>query len=221
MSKILTSVALAAALLLPPVATPHLVAPAQAQQSAALAPARLTDRDRQDIDRLEKYLNSIKSMSAKFVQTSASGNVARGQMYLQRPGKFRFEYEPPAKILIVADGNNLAYRDDRLDQTSYASLDATPAGFLSRQSIKLSGDYTITEFQRGPGWIRVRLVKTKEPQTGSVQLSFSDSPLFLAHWIIADAQGQETKVALVDPRLDVEIDPKLFVFRDPKFGRTN
>jgi outer membrane lipoprotein-sorting protein len=217
MSKILSSVALAAAILL----APALSAPALAQQSAALTPARLTDKDRQDVERLEKYLNSIKTMVAKFVQTSASGNVARGQMYLQRPGKFRFEYEPPAKILIVADGNNLAYRDDRLDQTSYASLDATPAGFLSRQSIKLSGDYTITEFQRGPGWIRVRLVKTKEPQAGSVQLSFSDSPLFLAHWIIADAQGQETKVALVDPRTDVEIDPKLFVFRDPKFGRSN
>jgi outer membrane lipoprotein-sorting protein len=43
---------------------------------------------------------------------------------------------------------------------------------------------------------------------------FSDVPLRLRRWVVVDAQGLTTTVALSETRSNVELDPELFVIED-------
>jgi outer membrane lipoprotein-sorting protein len=207
----------AAALALAAVAGP-LSAPAEAQR---LKPAQLTDADRQDVARVETYLNSLRSLSANFLQISQQGGIARGKFYLSRPGKMRFEYEPPTPVLMVADGSFLVYHDSLLKQTSYLPLSTTPVGILVRDQIKLSGDLTITGIERGPGTLRITVRQTKDPDQGALTLVFGTQPLQLMQWAVLDPQGQTTRVSLDDMRTEVKLSSDLFKFVDPQMGTRN
>ena len=76
------------------------------------------------IERVEAYLNSVKTLSARFLQIDAAGTVTHGQLYLRRPGRLRFEYDPPSPLLLVADGVWLILHDKELDQVNQAAWTA-------------------------------------------------------------------------------------------------
>jgi outer membrane lipoprotein-sorting protein len=177
-------------------------------------PAPLSEADRADLARVTQYLNSIKTMSARFQQYSNNGGTATGVLYLSRPGHMRFEYDAPTPILLVADGMFVIYYDKSLNQTSYLPIGSTPAWFLLRDNITLN-DVTVTKFERGPGVIRVSMVVTKEPDNGTVSMTFGDHPLELKQWAVTDPTGKTTTVVLVDPRIGAPVDPNLFVFKEP------
>ncbi|MBM3572410.1 MAG: outer membrane lipoprotein carrier protein LolA [Alphaproteobacteria bacterium] len=186
--------------------------------AAAARPSPLSATDQADIARIESYLNGIRTLQAGFLQASSDGSVARGRVFISRPGKLRFEYDPPVEGLLVSDGTWLIHYDAELKQANHLPLDLTPASFLLRDPAKLSGEVTVTRFQRGPNVLRVTLVRTTETSAGSVQLTFSDNPLALQQWIVTDAQGTETRLSLLDARLGQPLDPRLFVFDKPVIG---
>jgi outer membrane lipoprotein-sorting protein len=190
------------------------IAVASVPAPAAPRPAQLTQEDRADLERVTQYLNSIKTMSARFQQYSSNGGTATGVLYLSRPGHMRFEYDAPTPILLVADGMFVIYYDKSLNQTSYLPISSTPAWFLLRDNITLN-DVTVTKMERGPGVIRVSMVMTKEPDNGTVTLTLSDKPLELKQWSVTDPTGKTTTVVLVDPRIGGPVDPNLFVFKEP------
>jgi len=86
---------------------------------------------------------------------------------------------------------------------------------LVREHVVLSGDVTVTSVERGPGSLRVSVVQSKDPQAGRITLVFSERPFALSNWQVTDAQGSVTRVALIDPRAGVQLDPALFRFTDP------
>ncbi len=176
-------------------------------------PAALTDQDRSDIGRIEGYLNTLKTATATFLQVADNGGIARGKFYLSRPGKMRFEYEPPTPILMVSTGGgSLVYYDSLLKQTSYLPVDSTPLGLLLRDNLKFGGEVTVTKVERGPGTIRLSIVQTKEPDQGTLTLTFSERPMALKQWTVIDAQQRSTTVTLMELQSDVRLDPKLFQF---------
>lgn len=172
--------------------------------------AALSAQDQADLHRLETYLDGVKTLKAQFEQTNQDGSLADGTVYLSRPGRMRFEYAPPAQILIVSNGDYVAVDDLDLKQVQFYPVDATPVWFLLRESIKLSGDVTVSRVERGPKTLRVTCVQTKDANAGSITLVFSDDPLSLRQWTVVDAQGHSTSVALVDPELGGTFDPALF-----------
>jgi len=192
---------------------------ATAVPAAALAapprPVELSDQDRADLKRLEDWLNGIRTMSARFTQYS-DGGTASGVVYLKRPGNMRFEYDAPVPYMLMANGTWVIYYDKSVEQVSYLPINSTPAWFLLKDNITLGGDVTVTGFERGPGVIRVTIVQTKEPDSGKVTLTFGDKPLELKQWTLVDAQGKRTTVTLNDARYGDPLDPKLFVFNDPR-----
>lgn len=185
---------------------------------AAIAPQlQLGAEDQAELARIEAYLNGIRTVQSSFVQHSSNGERAEGQLYLSRPGKLRVEYQPPVPILVVADGTFLVYYDRNLEQVSHIPLASTPASILLDEQISLSGGaLTVTGFERGDNEILVSLVRTDNPGEGSITLVFSENPLALQQWSVTDAQNIVTVVSLVDPRFDVRLDRKLFVFEDPR-----
>jgi len=190
-----------------------LAAPSPSAVAAPPKPAVLNDQDRADIGRVEAYLNQLRTATATFLQIADNGGVARGKFYLSRPGKMRFEYDPPTPILMVSTGGgSLVYYDSLLKQTSYLPVDSTPLGLLLRDNLKFGGEVIITRFERGPGTIRITLVQTKDPDQGSLTLVFTDKPLALKQWTVVDPQRKATTVTLTELQTDMKLDPKLFQF---------
>jgi len=176
----------------------------------------LSAQDHADIARIETYLNGLAALKARFLQVAPDGAIARGTAWLERPGRMRFQYDPPSPFLLVAGHGLVVFHDSQLDQTSNIPLGSTPLGILLAADVRLSGDVTVTSLSRLPGQIQLTVVRTASPGDGSLTLVFSDPPLALKQWIVLDAQRQETRVSLFDLQFGGAFDPKLFDYVDPK-----
>jgi outer membrane lipoprotein-sorting protein len=171
----------------------------------------------EDVARIEAYLNGLHSLRAAFVQINPDGSMATGQLYYERPDKMRLDYDPPSQLLIIANGWDLVYQDRKLKQVSHLFTSKTPLGFLLTEHIRLSGDVTVTNLERRGGELRVTLVRTDEPNQGSIIMAFAEQPFELRHWTVIDPQGYATNVLLDQIETDVSLDGELFVFRNPEF----
>jgi outer membrane lipoprotein-sorting protein len=195
-------------------------APAHAQRGAA-TPHPLTEADKADVKRIEAYLQGLDGVIAEFQQINEDGGTASGALLLQRPGKLRFSYAPPAQQFVVSDGHTITYVDPVARETTAGPLSATPLAVLVAPVVTFSGDVTITGFERGAGALRVTLRKTTEPDQGSLTLTFTDRPLALSYWIVVDAQKKATRVAISDVKLGQKIDPASFAFENPRARPNN
>jgi outer membrane lipoprotein-sorting protein len=170
---------------------------------------------REQIGAIEDYLNGLDSLKASFVQVAPGGGMSTGTFYYERPDKMRLDYDPPSPIEIVANGWEVVYHDKRLKQVSQMLTSRTPLAFLLDDTVRLSGDVTVTGLERSGDRLSVAMVQTDEPGEGGVELVFDQEPLALRGWSITDAQGQTTRVVLKDIATGVPIEDKLFNFRNP------
>jgi outer membrane lipoprotein-sorting protein len=177
----------------------------------------LPDAAHEPIARVEAYLNGIDTLRSSFVQINPDGAEVTGELYYARPDKMRLEYDPPSRILIVANRWQVIYHDRRLKQVSHQLTGSTPLGFLLEEDIRLSGDVTVTDLEEAGGELRVTLVQTEEPDQGSITLVFAEQPMELRRWTVVDAQGLPTHVLLGGVETGVALDDELFVFHNPKF----
>lgn len=174
-------------------------------QTAALSPD-----DVAAVNRVERYLNDIKTMQGRFVQVSSNGAYAEGDVYLDRPGRMRFEYDPPTPVLIIANGLSLLYYDKELKEATFLPLWETPLWFLIRKEVRFDDNVDIVGIEEALGTLRITLRDPDSPDGGEVTLVFSDEPLALRKWELIDPQGIQTQVSLVNPVFGVEVDPELF-----------
>jgi outer membrane lipoprotein-sorting protein len=174
-------------------------------------------QDRADLARVESYLNSLRTLKAHFLQVAPNGGLSEGTAWMQRPGRMRFQYDPPAPFVLVAGSGIFVFRDTQLQQTSNLPLSRTPLGILLANDVKLSGDVTVTGMQRLPGQLQISLVRTASPSDGTLTLIFADNPLTLRQWVVTDPQRQETRVTLYNVELGGTFDQKLFDVADPSF----
>lgn len=178
------------------------------------ARAQTSPQDRADLARVEAYLSGIRAMKAKFVQTAPDGDIAHGQAFVQRPGRMRFQYDPPSPFLLVANYGVLKFHDASLRQTTNIPLSRTPLGILLGDDTKLSGDVTVTGIARLPGQLQLSLVRTASPGEGTLTLLLADEPMVLRGWIVVDQQGKQTKVTLTGLEPGARLDARLFDFKD-------
>ena len=181
----------------------------------AFAQGALSAQDRADIARVEAYLNTITTLKARFQQIAPDGAVTGGTAWIDRPGRMRFQYDPPAPFLLVGGHGLLVFNDSKLQQTSNIPIGRTPLGLLLADNLKLSGDVTVTGVTRFPGQLQVSLYRTATPGDGTLTLIFADNPLALRSWRVVDAQRRETRIALFDVQLGGHFDQSLFSFVDP------
>ena len=189
---------------------------------AQVRPAPLTPQDQADLLRIQAYLDSVRALHARFLQIAPDGRTSGGQAWLERPGRMRFQYDPPAPFLLVAGHGLLVFYDSALKQTSNIPLGSTPLSILLANQVNLFSDgVTVTGFRRLPGQLQVSLVRTASPQDGTLTLIFADPPLTLRQWVVTDAQGKQTTVTLYDVQLGGSYPDKLFEFIDPRFFQNN
>lgn len=185
---------------------------ARAQAHAAV----LSDADQATLSQVAAYLNALRTLKGRFLQVGPDGKTTQGTVWLDRPGRMRFQYDKPSPLLLVAGHGLVVFNDSELNQTSNIPLSQTPLGILLADNLKLSGDVTVTSLKRLPGEISVTLIRTATPNDGSLTLTFSDNPLQLRQWTVLDAQRQETRVTLYDVALGGSFDSGLFEFIDPR-----
>ena len=177
-------------------------------------PAALTPQDLDDLRRVTAYLNGIHTMTARFRQSSAGGGNASGSLWMARPGRMRFEYDPPSPVLLIADRFYVYYVDKQLAQMSKVGLKSTPAWFLLRDPITFD-DLVVTRLERGANGLAITVIDPAEPDNGSLTMQFAGQPLALRQWTIVDQQRKATTVSIFDAQFGVALDPGLFVYQDP------
>lgn len=167
------------------------------------------------LTRITNYLNGVTSMSGGFIQVGPDGDLSEGAFYMRRPGRVRFEYEPPNPTLIVADGFWVGIYDTVDNTLDRFPLSETPLDLLLRDRVDLRNESAIQKIETTDSQLRVQAVDPDAPEQGSITMVFNNNPLELTQWIVIDGQGLATTVALTEIKRNVKLDPKLFFIEDP------
>ena len=170
--------------------------------------------------RVERYLNELQSIKATFRQFDDVGNTGTGTFYLKRPGKMRWQYDPPVPVLMVSNGTYLTYIDFEIEQVTHIPLDSTMAGLIANEDIDLNEDVTVQDVRAGAGAIRIVLTPKDDPKEGVLILELKEKPMRLTRMILGDTTGQMTRVDLSDAEYNLPLDDVLFKFEDPRESKT-
>jgi outer membrane lipoprotein-sorting protein len=163
------------------------------------------------VERVQDYLNGLHTLKARFTQVAPDGAVTHGTAWLERPGRMRFQYDPPSPLLLVAGHGFVLFSDSKLGQTSNIPIGQTPLGILLAPHIDLTGGaLRVTNIRRLPGELQLNLVRSANPSEGGLTLTFATDPLSLRQWTVTDPQQQRTTVTLTDVRTGGTFDPALF-----------
>ena len=181
----------------------------------AAVPVNLTAADQASIDQANVYLQGLEHVKGRFEQTSPRGAVSSGDLYVQRPGKARFAYDPQFGLLVVADGKTITLYDSRLKTFGRAPLNATPLSMLLSHEVRLDRDVSILRVDHYPDYFALTLRDTTGRAEGRIVLYFNADPVSLRGWTVIDAQGRQTQIRVLGLE-SADLDPALFVLRDPR-----
>jgi len=161
--------------------------------------------------RVSSYLSSLQTLVGNFVQVGPDGSKTKGDFYIQKPGKVRFEYDAPSPIAIIADGSSLAVRDRKLATQDIYPLSQTPLRFLLSDRIDLLKDTNVVNVTADDVFISVT-IEEKQALIGTsrLMLMVGAKDGQLKQWTVTDPQGYETTVAVYNLDTPKKLDPNLF-----------
>ena len=167
-----------------------------------------------DIEKIENYLNSVKSLQARFVQNASNGSVSEGKIYIEKPNKIRMEYDAPSNILIVGNGDYIVYNDKDLDQVSNIDYEDIPASVILGNDVKIDGkNIKVASFYKDAGTTVIGLDYKGRGDIGVITLTFNNAPFELKQWTVIDPQSVEITLSLYGTQIDKPIDKSLFKFK--------
>lgn len=164
------------------------------------------------VERLNAYFNGFSTLQGDFIQFAADGRRFEGKLYVQRPGKMRFEYRPPVTMEVVADGTSVAIRDRKLATQDLYSIGQTPLKFLLKEQMNLERDTTVTGVSTKGDILSLKLEdRSTLGGTSKITLNFDLAANELRQWVVIDPQGYETSVSLYNLDTQRRPDQKNFV----------
>jgi outer membrane lipoprotein-sorting protein len=191
-------------------ATP-LPRPSPLRVIAPAGPAANSTDPRALLDRISAALSGMQTLVGNFVQVGPDGKRTDGQFYIQKPGKVRFEYNPPSPIDIVADGKSVVVRNRQLATQEGYPLSQTPLRLLLSDRLDLATDTNVTSITTEGGLVTVVIEETQLLiGTHRLKLIFAAKDLQLRQWTITDPQGFDTTVAIYNLDAGKRLDPDLF-----------
>jgi len=163
------------------------------------------------VRRANAWFASAQLMTADFVQIGPDGHRAEGKLYVERPGRMRFQFAPPDRLEIVADGRSVAVRDQKLDTQDLYLIGQTPLKFLLNESVDLARDTQVQGVAVNENAVTIT-IEDKATLGGSarIELLFDPTNFALKQWTVDDAQGYQTVVTLFDVDLASRPDESLF-----------
>jgi outer membrane lipoprotein-sorting protein len=172
------------------------------------------------LNEISAYLNSLKTAQGEFTQINDDGTISTGTIYIKRPGKVRFEYNPPEQALVVAGSNTVVVVDKKSNQPpeSYP-LSQTPLSIILAPQVNLGRANMVTGHSYDGTATVVTAQDPANPQYGNIQMKFTGNPVELRQWIINDGNGSQTTVVLGDLRKGGNLPNSLFNVGSPGVNR--
>jgi outer membrane lipoprotein-sorting protein len=214
-----------------PVPSPRkgLAAPSETPPPAAVTPSPVTTgaaaaaavpgqgnggldaKQRSLVDRVSAYLSNVQTLTGNFIQIGPDGGRTEGTFYIQKPGKVRFEYNPPSPIDVIADGSSVVVRDRKLATQDLYPLSQTPLRYLLADKIDLQRDTHLVSVSADDVFVTV-VIEEKQVLTGThrLMMMFGAKDFQLRQWTVTDPQGYDTTVAVYNLDQKSKPDPALF-----------
>ena len=179
--------------------------------TAALALSGFTAAQRAQVDKVSAYLSRVQQLRGKFVQVGPDGSRVTGEFYIQKPGRIRFEYDPPSPIEVVADGSFVQVRDRKLETKDTYPLATTPLRYLLADRIDLWRETHLVSVGQDAKYITVTIEeKSLVVGTHRLMMMFDAKDFQLLQWTVTDPQGYDTTVAIYNLDSTKKVDPGLF-----------
>jgi outer membrane lipoprotein-sorting protein len=163
------------------------------------------------VDKVSAALMSIRVLSGDFVQIGPDGSKSDGEFYLQKPGRVRFDYNPPSPVELIADGSSVVVRDRKLATQDLYPLSQTPLRFLLADQLDLMRDTNIIGVYADDVFVTI-VIEERQILAGThrLMLMFNAQDLQLKQWTVTDPQGYDTTVAVYNLNSTKRPDPMLF-----------
>ena len=164
------------------------------------------------LEQLSTYFNGIRTLEAGFAQTNADGTSSTGTLYIRRPGRARFEYDPPDKSLVMAGGGQVAIFDGRSNASTPEQypLKRTPLYVILERDVDLDRREMIVDHFGDAERTTLVAQDPDAPENGRVDLIFQNEPLTLSGWVVTDGGGNRTQVQLRQIKLGGSLSARLF-----------
>jgi outer membrane lipoprotein-sorting protein len=173
----------------------NLVAPASAASDTA--------------QKIADHFAGVATMSGEFVQFGPRGEQTGGKFYIQRPGKIRFNYEPPSGYKVISDGKSVVIDNSKLNTMDLYPLSKTPLKLLLDERIDLSGK-KVKSVKEEDDLTTIQLADRQFFGNSTITMMFDPKSYDLRQWTITDPQGKDTTVMIFNVKQGVKIDPDLF-----------
>lgn len=176
--------------------------------AAGIGPAAA---DQLSLNAISNYLNGLKTAQGSFTQINDDGSLSTGRLYISRPGKMRFEYDPPEQALVIAEANAVFIIDKKSNQPPETyPLRRTPLSLILARNINLARASMVTNHTFDGTATIVTAQDPENPEYGNIQMSFTDNPVQLRQWIVNDANGGTTTVILGEFETGMNLASSLF-----------
>lgn len=163
------------------------------------------------LDALSAYLNGLTTAEATFTQINSDGSGSKGQVFIQRPGRMRFEYQKPDKTLVLASAGSVAIFDPKSNQPPEEyPLKRTPLNLILAPKIDLQNAKMVVSTHEEGDLTLVLAQDPEHPEYGTLELGFAADPLRLTQWVVTDGGGAQTIVLLDDLAPGKAYPPSLF-----------
>ena len=184
------------------------IAPPPAQTGE---PVTFDDKQRALVAKVSNYLSNVQTLIGDFVQIGPDGRRTEGQFFIQKPGKVRFEYNPPSPVEIIADGKSVVVRDRNLATMQLVPLSQTPLRFLLSDKIDLMRDTNVVGVSADDTFVTVVIEESQTlVGTSRLMMMVGAKDYQLRQWTVTDPQGYDTTVAVYNLDTTKKPDPDLF-----------
>ena len=171
---------------------------------------------------ISAYLNGLTTVESDFTQINSDGTISTGKIFINRPGRVRFEYAPPDRSLVIAGGQQVAIFDAKSNQPpEQYPLKRTPLNLILAENIDLGRAKMVVGHQDDGTSTRVIAQDPETPEYGTIELVFTDSPVELRQWIITDDLGAQTTVILGEMTKGGRLGARLFDITAETAARNN
>lgn len=168
-------------------------------------------QERLSLSEISRYLNSFSTAQGDFTQINPDDTISTGRIYIRRPGRVRFEYDPPEDSLVMASGGQVAIFDGRSNQPpNQYPLRRTPLNLILAPNVDLTRDRMVVDHFADESTTSVVAQDPEYPEYGNIRLVFSANPTELRQWVITDDTRAQTTVVLGDLRFGTDLSARLF-----------
>ncbi|WP_170398249.1 LolA family protein [Ruegeria arenilitoris] len=167
--------------------------------------------DKLPLSQISNYLNGLNTVETTFTQVNDDGSLSTGKLWMQRPGKMRFEYDPPNSAVVLANTGTVQIFDPKSNQPpEQYPLNRTPLSLVLARNVNLGQANMVVAHNFDGTATVVTAQDPKNPDSGRIELMFTDNPVELRKWVIHDNAGTKTTVLLGQLDTDSNLSRDLF-----------